>query len=181
MDLRATTMAFILATLAAAASAQEQTKAPLTSILVVGSRVRLVSTAVQARPQGLVVALDESTLTLATDAGTPLKLPTSSITALETSLGRKRNTLKGLGIGVVSGLLLGLAFSVDPNDCGYYSSHFCSRGEAVAGGALGFAALGAGVGALVKSDRWSPVLLGAPARRARHGPPAAGLGVTIRF
>lgn len=111
MDLRATTMAFILPTLAAAAAAQEQTKEPLTSVLVVGSRVRLVSTAVQARPQGLVVALDEGTLTLATDAGTPLKLPTTSITALETSLGRKRNTLKGLGIGVATGLLLGLAFS----------------------------------------------------------------------
>src|SRR6185436_5978071 len=147
MTLRSPIIAGVLSMLPVVASAQEPAPTSPASLLAVGSRVRLVSTAMQARPHGLVVALDDRVVTLATDDGLPVRVPLASITALETSLGRKRNTLKGLGIGAAAGLLFGLAFPVDPNTCGYYSDNFCSRGEAVSGGALAFGALGASVGA----------------------------------
>lgn len=181
MKLRSPIIAGVLSILAVTTSAQESHKTSVASVLAVGGRVRLRSTAVQGRPQGLVVALDEAVLTLATDGGVPVKIPLTSITALETSLGRKRNTLKGLGIGAVSGLLLGLALPVDPNNCGYYSSNACSRGEAVSAGAVGFGLVGAGIGALIKNDRWSPVTLNVARPQARHGQPAFGLVLALRF
>jgi hypothetical protein len=56
-----------------------------------------------------------------------------------------------------------------------------SRGEALAIYGLGSAALGAGIGALIKTDRWTPVALdtlGPPAREARS---PLSLKLTFRF
>ncbi len=158
----------VLAILATGVSAQNTT-GPLSSVLVIGSRVRITSSTFDARPTGMVTALDEGELTIAIDERIPLKVPLASITRLETSLGRKRNTLKGLGIGAASGLLLGLVMPVDPDNCGYYSDNFCSRGESLLGGTLGAALIGAGIGALIKSDRWSRLTLNAtgPASNGR--------------
>ena len=85
----------------------------------------------------------------------------ASITSLEVSLGRKRNTIRGLVIGAASGVLIGVIAPVDPNNCGYYSDNFCSREKALLGGVVGGGGLGAGIGALIKSDRWSRVTVNA--------------------
>jgi hypothetical protein len=53
----------------------------------------------------------------------------------------------------------------------------CSRGEAVAYGVLGFGALGTGIGALIKTDRWTPVALDALAPPA---PRVSGLAPRLR-
>lgn len=186
MTLRSTIIAGIVSTLAVSTWAQEPAGMSVTSVVAVGSRVRLRSTAVQARPRGLVVALDESALTLATEGG-PLKIPLNSITALETSLGRKGNAIKGLAIGAVSGVLIGFTAPVDPNDCGYEpgttrkNANFCSRGAALLGGVLVGGGMGAGIGALVKSERWAPVTLNLTTRQARDGRSAFAFVVGVRF
>ena len=115
-------------------SAQEPSSASsIASVVIVGTRVRLTSTALEGRPRGLVEAIDDSSLTLAGDTG-PIKVPLSSIRRLETSLGKKRNTLLGLGIGLASGMLIALAMPVDSTQCTYDTTYFCSRGEALVGG-----------------------------------------------
>jgi hypothetical protein len=170
----------VLLSAAVAASSQDVVPPSPLPLVDVGSRVRLRSNALAGQPRGLVVALDDNLLTLATDGGVPLKIPVSSVTSMDTSLGRKRRTLEGLALGVVSGALLGLSFKVDPGNCGEYSLNSCSRGEAVAEGAMGFGLIGAGVGALIKSDRWSAVRLRAgPALAARSR--GAGAAITLRF
>lgn len=162
------------------ASAQEQSNPLSGSPVVVGSRVRIRSTALQGRPRGLVVAMDDTSLTLSTDGGLPLKLGLASITSLDTSLARKRNTLKGLAAGALAGLIVGSRVAVDPNNCGPQSTNFCSRGEGITGFSIVFGGLGAGVGALIKSDRWAPVTLSATPR-AQHGKTGLGLEVALRF
>ena len=78
---------------------------------------------------------------------------------------------------------LALAFTddVDPVLCKVNENVLCSRGEALAIYGLGSAALGAGIGALIKTDRWTPVALdtlGPPAREARS---PLSLKLTFRF
>lgn len=164
------------------AAAQEPTEGSFASVLTVGSRVRVLSTAVQGRLRGVVVAIDETVLTLAPDDRALVKVPVRSITQADLSLGRKRNTLKGLVIGGVSFAALGLTFSVDPEDCGPESLKFCSRGEAVSGGALVGVLLGTGIGALIESERWAPMTIGlrTPAA-ARRGDRAIEVALSIRF
>jgi hypothetical protein len=181
MKLRSTILAGLLSSVAAPLWAQPAGPA-LGSVLSVGSRVRLKSDAIGGEHRGLVVSLDEGALTLASDGGgVPLKLPLASITAADASLGRKRHTLQGAAVGAAVGLALGLGYSVNPDDCGVNSENFCSRGEALAGGSLGGAGLGALVGALIKTDRWAPITLRAANARGRRDARSFGLGVAVRF
>lgn len=160
------------------ASAQDETsRGP---VVAVGSRVRLQSTEIAGRVTGLVAAIEDGSLVLLTEAGPPLRFRVDSLTALETSLGRQRQTLKGLLTGAVAGGLLGAALKVDPNDCGPESSSFCSRGEAVAGGALALGIIGAVRGALVQTDRWTAVSL-QPTAPLRKGDRGAGVALTLSF
>jgi hypothetical protein len=163
------------------AGAQEPTGVSLASTLAVGTRVRVLSTTVQTRVPGVVVAVDETVLTLAPEGGLPLKIPVGSITGLDVSLGRKRNWLKGLGIGVLSGVALGLAPSVDPMDCGPESLNFCSRGEAITGFTLLFGGLGTGIGALIKSDRWAPLTVGLRPSGVANRRPSVEVAATVQF
>jgi endonuclease YncB( thermonuclease family) len=182
MRLRFPIIVAALSTLAAVTAAQEAGRTSVASVVAVGSRVRLRSSAVQGRPTGVVAALDGDTLTMATDYGAlPVKIPLASISTLETSLGRKRNALQGLAIGLASGALLGLILPVDPDDCGPDSTNLCSRGEAVSGTSLALGLIGAGWGALVKSDRWRVVTLNPARPQAQHGPRGVGLAIAVRF
>jgi hypothetical protein len=173
-------MAALVLAAAALAAAQEPPATTALSTLTVGSRVRVLSTAVQARLDGVVVEMDERALTVAPSGGLPLKVPLGSITQLDVGLGRRGNARRGLVIGLLAGLALGLAFSVDPGDCGFESDHFCSRGEAIAGGVLTFGGLGAGIGALVKTDRWAPLTMGPP-RPGITDARRRGVGVAVAF
>jgi hypothetical protein len=181
MTLRFLIFAGVLSAFPVAASAQGQDNTSVSPVLAVGSRVRITSTAVQARPEGLVVALDESVVTLAADGGSLVKIPLTSITVLEVSLGRKRNWLKGAAIGAAAGLASGLFMKVDPDNCEGGVEAFCSRAEALEINAVIFALLGAGIGAAIKSDRWSIVTLSPPRPAARYGRPPFGLVVALRF
>lgn len=181
MKLRNALMAVASVTLASHAAAEEPGRSPLASVLTEGGRVRLRSTAVEGRPFGRVVALDESALTLATEEGQRLKIPLASIVALDASLGRKRNGLRGLAIGAAVGALLSLSFEVDPNDCGEDAPNFCSRRDATAAGTLVFGGLGAGVGALIKNERWGRVSLNPPESRVSYLRPRFAVAIGVRF
>ena len=178
--LQSSFLAAALVALPVVDSAQQPQEVPLSSLVGVGARVRLSSTAVGGTLRGIVAAVDEKVLTLSREGGPPVTLPLTSITALEMSTSRKRNTLKGLGIGVLSGVLLGFVLPVDSSDCGIYSDNLCSRGEALGVMAFGGAAWGAGIGALIKSDRWSPITLNPP-RAAAGSQPSRGLRVAVAF
>lgn len=129
--------------------------------VMVGSRVRIFAPSlVQGRRiPGVITAIDEESATVATDTGLPVVVAREAVASLELSMGRKRNTLKGTAIGAVAGVALGVAATVDPRNCDMNSPNFCSRGEAVRTSIVGGAALGAVIGAFVKSDRWVHVPL----------------------
>lgn len=149
-------------------------------MLTVGTRVRVLSTTVHARIRGVVVAVDETVITLAPEGGLPLKLPLRSITEMDVSLGTKRNALWGLAIGVLSGIAFGLVLPVDPENCGPETTNFCARSHAIAGGTLLPGPLGIGIGALIKSDRWAPISVGLRTSGAATGP-AVEVAVAVRF
>jgi len=165
--LRSSFLAIVaLAVSPAIGSAQQSEEVWPIAAVVVGSRVRLSTVGGELR--GVVAALDEKTLALRGQDGPPIPIPMTSITALDISIRSKRQTLKGLCIAVPIFALIGLTRSVDPNNCGAESGNACSRALAVAGSTLTGAALGAGIGALIKSDRWAPVTLNSP--RSDAGP-----------
>ena len=151
---------------AAAATASAQPAAdPAALRLPTGAKVRLrTQTAPQSWVKGYLASADAASIAFAPEGAPPIgasemRLPTESVTRLELATGSKRHWLVGLAAGVVVGTALGFAFDVDPVACKYDQSYFCSRGEAVAGGAIGFGLIGAGAGALVRTDRWTPVAL----------------------
>ena len=167
------------------ASAQQPQDVPLSTVVAVGTSVRVTSTAVGGKLQGIVAAVDEKLLTLSRDGGPPVTMPLTSITALDMHVGRKRNTVKGAWIGALGGALVGLLYPVDSDDpgCGLNSTQgrgqlqgACSRGEALAFFTVGGLADGAIIGALIKSDRWSPVTFD-PARATIGPRPSGGLSL----
>ena len=103
-------------------------------------------------------------------------------------MGRRRNTRKGLIVGAAFGAAVVAAIALIPKDS------FCPPGEPSTESCLSdrtaflalsipsYALAGAGIGALIKSDRWSPVPLEnvrislAPTRG--HG---LGLSLSLRF
>ena len=161
-------------------AAQGQADPSLTSALGIGSRIRLVSTSVQAPMKGVVVGLDEENLTFAQEVGPPLRIPLPAVTKLDVSRGHKRHWLVGLGAGVAAGVLIGLAMPVDSDNCGPEDSNFCSRGEAMLGGTLLFGPVGLLVGGLVKTEQWTPVTLGPKPNLSSAGRPG-GFQVAVRL
>lgn len=140
--------------------------------LALGSLVRVRAGGASEPRQGIVVAIDEHALKLATSDAS-WTVPVDSITAAEARVGRRRQALKGLLIGAGLGALLSQVWDIDPSLCQGDSRYFCSRGEAVVTGVLGFGAIGAGTGALIKKDRWAPIDVRAGIERALAAPPPA--------
>jgi hypothetical protein len=176
--------------------AQPAPEPPLVT-LPMGARVRLQTTAAPGNwVKGFLASADSEIVAVVPQDAPPLganqlRLPSSSIARFELATGRKRHWLIGLAAGAAVGLLVGATAEVDPIACEYDYNYECSRGAAYATYGIGFAAMGAGIGALVKTDQWTPVALGAlappPPRasgvapRLRAVPGGAELGVTIGF
>jgi hypothetical protein len=160
----------ILLTVSAAGNALGQEPAPSAPIsLPAGVRARVW---VENFPviRGTLLQSDAKTLHIIPGAvGTVQTVPLASVRRLDLALDRKGNALKGALIGALVVGAAGLGFTVDPDTCKDASSTtFCSRGEAIAGGVLGGGGIGALVGLLIKSDRYTSIDL-APFRR----PPTA--------
>jgi hypothetical protein len=184
-------LAALLGLLTADALAQALPE-PAALKLPVGGRVRIRT---QAAPgdwiKGTLAGADSGSIALVPD-GVPqlganeLRLPSATVTRLELVTGKKRQWLQGLVIGAALGVAMGFAIDVDPVRCEFDDNYACSRGEALAlmGGTLG--AVGAGIGALVRKDVWTPVgidALGPPPVRVTlaAGPGGLALGVSVRF
>ena len=175
MGLRWAFVAGALGLLGTDALAQPASEPPVLR-LPVGARVRVqVVAAPGPWMKGYLAGADSASIALLPEGAPPLvgsefRLPRETISRLEIATGQKRHWLAGLVIGAAAGVALGFAMDVDSTLCEFDDNYFCSRGEALAlsGGMLG--ALGAGIGALVKSDVWIPVALDA------LGPPPAQVG-----
>jgi len=193
---RAGLLAVILGLPGIDAVAQAASEPPVIQ-LPVGARVRLrVAASPERWVNGSLTDADSGSLALLPEgappfAGRELRLRRESVSQLEIATRRKRQWLAGLVVGAAVGVALGFAVDVDPVQCEFDSDYACSRGEAIALVGVGTAALGAGVGALVKKDVWMPVALDAlgppPARvgaggpRLRATPHGLSLELAVRF
>lgn len=140
-------MAFALA-VPAVCQAQDPGSAAV--VPAVGSRVRVVFGS--ERLTGALVASGPTTTTIAVD-GRVRAIPRASITAMQVSVGRRGRAGGGALLGAVGGLLIGLTSPTDePGNC--LGTGSCDRGQVVVGAMLATTLLGAGIGALLRTDRW---------------------------
>jgi len=196
MGTRTWLLAALLGWLATDALAQALPDPPALE-LPVGARVRVRTyPATGDWIKGVLASADSGTIALVPEGAPPLgpnqlRLPREAVTRFEMATGKKRQWLPGLVVGAVLGVAMGFAMDVDPVRCEFDDNYFCSRGGAVAAMGATSAAMGAGIGALVKRDVWTPVgldALGPPlARVSRTGlglhavPGGLALGVSVRF
>ena len=175
MGTRTWLLAALLGSLATDALAQAVPEPPALE-LPVGARVRVRT---EAAPgdwiKGTLAGADSGTIALVPEGAPPLgasvlRLPRETVTRLDLVTGKKWQWLPGLVIGAALGVAMGFAVAVDPVRCEFDDNYACSRGEAVAVTGGFWAATGAGIGALVKRDVWTPVGLDA------LGPPPARVG-----
>jgi hypothetical protein len=171
---------------------------PVLLTLPMGSRVRMQTMAASGGwIKGILVSADSASVALVPENAPPLganqlRVPSASVARFELATGKKRHWLPGLVIGAALGLALGATSDVDPVACEFDYNYECSRGEALALYGVSLAAVGAGIGALVKTDRWTPVALDAlapppprvsgiaPQLRALPGG-GVGLGIAVGF
>jgi hypothetical protein len=124
--------------------------------VLVGSKVRILApSVVGGRLEGTVSEIDEESL-LMLQNNHPWRVPRHAITHLEVSTGSHRQALKGMLVGAGIGAVIIGAVRVPVAGCGNCLS---SHGEAALLGLGVGAAYGVGIGALIKTDRWSPVPL----------------------
>src|SRR5262245_24676890 len=118
-----------LTLLPASLPGQERSATPL--FLPSGARARLSTTTFAGTLEGFVVRNDAESVTVLRRGGGEQVVAASSITRLEISVAKKRQTLKGALFGIAAGAALGFLVPVDPQDCGAESENACSRGAAV--------------------------------------------------
>jgi len=136
------------------------------------------------RIEGTLRSADSGAVRLVPKSDQPLlaeemTLPAADVTRMDVALGKKRHWWQGAVIGAALGLAMAFTDDVDPVLCEVNENVLCSRGEALAVYGLTSTALGAGIGALIKTDRWTPVALdtlGPPVRETR-----APLSVKLTF
>lgn len=167
----ATVLALVLL-LPGVASAQAQAISPVS----VGSRIRIQAPAsIQGRVEGTVMAMDETSLLVSTNDQRPLTVRRQDIASLEVSAGRQRSVIQGTVIGAIAGILL-LQTSVRDQCAGNDTACYTDRSRATVDGLVGGAVWGAGIGALIKRDRWMAV----PVESVRVSvTPSRGRGVRL--
>jgi hypothetical protein len=156
---------------------------PVALTLPTGSQVRLMATTAPGQwMKGVLVSADAASVAIVPEDAPPLganqlRVPSASVGRFELKTGSKRQWLWGLAAGAALGLVIGATAEVDSVACQYDYNYECSRGSALAIYGLGTAAVGAGVGALIKTDRWTPVALDALAPPA---PRVSGVAPRLR-
>ena len=167
-------MAVVLAAGVPAALAQAP-PAPPPLKLPSGIKVRVWTYSLpNERIEGTLLSADSSAVTLVPKSSQTLmagemRLPAADVTRLDVTLEKKRHWWQGALIGAAVGAALAFTDDVDPVLCEVNENVLCSRGEAILVYGLTSTAMGAGIGALIKTDRWTPVALDA------FGPPSPPL------
>jgi len=171
-----------------ACPAVARTQAPVMSAIAVeqippaGARVRISVPGVGAdRVVATLLRRSGDTLTLAAQGGGSFQIPLHRISSLDVSAGkpRQRGAIRGALIGAPSGLILR---AIDNKERQYCGSKNCalqndyvlvrkpaSAGQLAASTLIG-AAMGAGIGALIAKERWTPV----------GGTPRLSIGAPLR-
>ena len=140
--------------------------------LPAGIRVRVWTYSLAGqRIEGTLLRADSTAITLVPKSSHALatgemRLPAGDVTRLDVALEKKRHWWQGALIGAAVGTAMAFTDDVDPVLCEVNENVLCSRGEAILTYGLGSTAIGAFVGALIKTDRWTPVALDA------FGPPS---------
>lgn len=135
--------------------------------LQLGARVRVRAPGeVAGRLTGMVLSRSADSLTMSRPNATPLTLAIAKLSTVEISRGksRSRGALKGIAWGAASGLGLGLTPITESTCTGGTSAvrgtcEPVSRGSFIWTMVVGSVTIGAGVGALVGSERWQGGLL----------------------
>jgi hypothetical protein len=151
--------------------------------LVPGGRVRVTWAAARgARLTGTVQHADERVLTILTDDQAVVKIARAQLTRVEIPWGRRGHARKGFLTGALAGAMMGgllMAGSSEPLFCFGIGCGPPTTGEKLAFvgvTTLGYGGIGAGIGALIRSDRWVEVALG----RVQVGlGPTRGRGVGV--
>ncbi len=120
--------------------------------ITVGSRIRLLATTIaKRRIEGTIIEMDERSLLVGIEADSTLRVPRQAITNLDVSLGKQRKADMGFIIGGGIGVIMVAII---------FSSYLRGSEAWFDFAAIGFVEvglLGAGIGALIKIDRWSAV------------------------
>jgi len=126
-----------------------------------GSRIRVTAPALGVdKLVGTSVEVDATRIRVqADDQAAAMTISLTEVTRLEVSQGRKSNALAGLGIGFLGGAAIGglVAMQFDEEGGDSSQGQYFLFGAVVGGAAFG--AIGAGIGALVKTERWEEVPL----------------------
>jgi hypothetical protein len=148
----------ILAALAVPAAAADE------SLLAPGLRVRFRTEQVAGWLEGRIVDVTEGPsegriLRVRGRDSVVLSLPLESLTALEISTSSRRHARNGLLIGAGVGLVLGGIFWAEAESCDGCTHGDCWGPPLLTGLALSGAMYGVGIGALIQTPRWQPILL----------------------
>lgn len=146
-----------------------------------GTRIRLAPTdgAVQI---GVLVALDRDSVHIRDMAGTDLRYARADLRLLERSIGHRRNVgraaVRGGVIGAGAGFLLGALASAE--DDAFCSGASCIAAGSGAGAVWGLA-IGAAIGALVRTEQWERIESTPVEPLVRPVARGTGVGVRLRF
>ena len=124
--------------------------------LVVGSRLRVTAPGVSPQPiVGTLVEMSEREVVISLSSSDRKAIPRSAMTLVERSEGRKGHAVKGLLIGGATGLgWVAIAVAAGPGGDGDGTSFAVVVGSIITGAA---ALIGAGIGASIRTERWTPV------------------------
>ena len=122
------------------------------------------------RIEGTLLSADSAAVTLVPKGSHPLlggemRLPAPDVTRLDVALEKKGHWWQGALIGAAVGAALASPTTSTPPSA-RSTRTCCAAGARPSSYGLSSAAIGAGVGALIKTDRWTPVALDA------FGPPS---------
>ena len=148
--------------------------------LTPGAKVRVtVHTLGLNKRVGTVHEFHGDTLVMQTKAGARLEMlnvSMSAINRLDVKAGTRRHWAAGAGIGFLAGVVTVLAWKNDPTEDWWTSD----ANKALAGGGVGLL-VGAALGALITSDRWSEVPLDQVRPRLVAQQDGVGVGVFLGF
>jgi len=132
--------------------------------LTLGKRIRVTSTALRGRTEGLVQSIDDKALTIASKKKGTHTIPWSAVSRLEVQTGYRRPVLEMMLGGAAVGALISLLVPLDEtcNTPEQRPSDVCSRAKMAAYGAAGFGVLNLGVVFLMPPERydlpkWQPL------------------------